>query len=137
MIMAMNECPGAVSVFPAFTGDIDSPSHKMHAVSEGHYKRVEWGGPDGLWRTDWLKSHIDYKLKYGWGMDFELGYLARQDGFTQWVNNSVTVELLEHNGYPKRRKISLEDANRKASENMNVILSGKYGDWMSLFGIKL
>jgi hypothetical protein len=136
MLSGFEGHPEIVAIFPALSGDIKSPTHTIYRQSDEHFSQVPIGAFDGMWRTDWLKSHLDHAFT-SWGVDIDLGYKARREGLTMWVNNHVVTELVERKGYPERRHVSEEQNNRDESERMNRILSQNYGDnWWDIMEIR-
>ena len=129
--------PEAVTVSPAWLGDLTAKTHKVFAPSVEHYRENVMCSPAAMWRTNFLRDNLNHNLIYGWGADLELGYIAKQAGFTLWVNNRVGIDISEHAGYSDgRRNETLDEVNKKASQNMEEVLSDKYGkDWKGLLGL--
>jgi hypothetical protein len=120
-----------VSVSPAFRAGAKAPTHKIYNQRPEHFHQIPIGGFDGMWRTQWLKDHLDHRFT-SWGHDIDLGFQAHTEGKIILVDNYVTCEIVERKGYPERRRVSEEENNRVENERMNSILSEKYGaDWRS------
>jgi len=89
-----------------------------------------------LWRADWFNSigRFDRRLEYGWGVDLETCYLARKQGKSLWVHDGVLIHKETDIGYTLGRMgMSAEDRRRRAADNMNKVLTRKYGpDWRKM-----
>jgi hypothetical protein len=86
-----------------------------------------------LYRADWFDGigRFDPALIYGWGIDLETCYKARQDGRTLWVHEGASMKKVTDIGYTMKRMNMTAEARRfLASRNMDQVLSTKYGkDW--------
>jgi len=127
----------AISVSPAWVGELTSPTHKAFAQTDESYHKSQLCSPAAMWRTEFIKSNLDPRLIYGWGSEFDLGYIAKQQGYSHYINDRVTVKIKEHNGYADgRRAEELSAINEKASRNMDEVLTEKYGvAWKELLGL--
>ena len=84
-----------------------------------------------LYRADWFDSigRFDPNFKYGWGIDLETCYKARQQDKSLWIDERVKVQKITDIGYTMDRMNMSADRRRYlASVNMNAVMTEKYGD---------
>jgi len=125
------DTPGAVGVHPALSPDSTTTWEHLKTRGTGAPRRT-WMIDNimSLWRASWFNKigRFDSGLKYGWGIDLETCYLARQQGYSLWVHERVTVKKITDIGYTMNRmNMSAQERRVLASANMNAILSQKYG----------
>lgn len=137
MVEKLNNDPQAVGVHNALT--TDSTTAWKHLKTRGGIGcRQTWmiDNISSLYRADWFDSigRFDPRLRYGWGIDLETCYKARQQGRTLWVCEDAKVKKVTDIGYTMQRmNMTAEDRRVKARNNMNAILSIKYGQsWQDL-----
>jgi hypothetical protein len=123
--------PTAVGVHPALTRDSTTAWDHLRARG-GAAPRPTWMIDNicALYRADWFDAigGFDPRLTYAWGVDLETGYLARRAGRTLWVHEGVQVKKVTDIGYRMNRmNMSAADRQRKASDQMRAVLSGRYG----------
>lgn len=126
--------PQAVGVHPALTRD--STTAWGHLITRGGSQpRQTWmiDNIASLYRASWFNAigRFDPSMIYGWGVDLETCYFARQQGYTLWVHEGVKVKKVTNIGYSMKRMNMTADARSfLASRNMDQVLSMKYGpDW--------
>jgi hypothetical protein len=89
-----------------------------------------------LYRAEWFDSigWFDPNLIYGWGVDLETCYLARQEERTLWVCEDAKVKKVTDIGYTMdRMNMTADDRRVRARENMMKVFEDKYGeDWRDL-----
>ena len=125
----------AVGVHPALTEDSTSAwKHLFHRNGPTLPRRV-WmiDNIASLWRADWFDKvgGFDPELKYGWGVDLELSYKAREQGRSLYVHEGSQVKKITDVGYAMdRMNMSAEERRILAGNNMDETLACKYGpDW--------
>ena len=123
--------PSAVGIHPALTKD--STTSWQHLVTrEKQEPRETWmiDNIASLYRADWFDSigRFDRSLIYGWGIDLETCWKARQDDRTLWVDERVRVKKVTDIGYKMDRMNMTANTRRlKAGTNMCEVLYRKYG----------
>ena len=124
----------AVGIHPALTQD--STTAWRHLISRGGDRpRKTWmiDNIASLYRADWFESigRFDAKLTYGWGIDLETCYKARQADKSLWVDERVHIKKVTDIGYAMRRmNMGAQQRRYLASRNMNQVFLEKYGlDW--------
>lgn len=137
MAVFLNQNPNAVGIHPALT--TDSTTRWSHMKSRGGvaprqvpmidnicalYRRSWWDGVGGF----------DSRFVYGWGPDLELGYIARQQARSLWIDEHTWVRKITNIGYKMNRmRMSAEDRVLNASSNMDRVMTLKYGSgWKKL-----
>ncbi len=131
MVQKLLEDENAVGVHASLTKD--STTAWEHLKSRGSETYRETWFIDNicsLYRADWFNSigRFDSKLTFAWGIDLETGYIARKQGRTLWVDESIEVKKVTNIGYKmERMNMSREDRTSLARENMDKILNIKYG----------
>jgi hypothetical protein len=89
-----------------------------------------------LWRADWFDGlgRFDPKLRYGWGVDLETCFRAREEDYKLYVHEGVKVKKVTDIGYTMdRMNMTAPERREKAYKNMEERLSLKYGGkWWSL-----
>lgn len=128
--------PTAVGIHPALTEDSTTAWQHMikrtPQVQSGCACRRTWmiDNIASLWRAEWFDQvgGFDPALVYGWGIDLETCYKARQAGRSLWIHEGCQVKKVTDIGYTMgRMKMSAEERTRLASENMGEVLLEKYG----------
>jgi hypothetical protein len=130
MVKLLLDVPNAVGVHPALTPD--STTAWTHIKTRSLPSRRTWmiDNIASLYRADWLRSigYFDPELIYGWGIDLETCYLARKQGRSLWIDERVRVKKITDIGYTMgRMNMAAQERQDKATENMNTVLSGRYG----------
>lgn len=128
----------AVGVHPSLTAD--STTAWEHLKTTGTNKiRKTWmiDNIASMYRADWFDSvgRFDPELIYGWGIDIETCWKAREQNRTLWIDERIHVKKITDIGYKMKRMNMSADKRRKlAGDNMRDVLSRKYGDnwWMKL-----
>jgi len=132
MVQLLKVHPEAVGVHPALT--IDSTTAWKHLVTRwGFCPRRTWmiDNIASLYRADWFDSigRFDPNFKYGWGIDLETCYKARQQDKSLWIDERVKLQKITDIGYTMdRMNMSAERRRFLASVNMNAVMTKKYGD---------
>ena len=123
--------PDLVGVHPALTED--STTHWEHLKHRnGNVTRQTWmiDNIASLWRADWFDANggFDPELRYGWGIDFELSYKAREQERLLWVHEGVEIRKVTDIGYSMdRMNMTADERVGLASANMADVLSRRYG----------
>ena len=123
--------PDAVGVHPALTAD--STTHWMHLLARAaNCPRQTWmiDNIASLYRADWFDEigWFDPCLIYAWGIDLETCWLARRGNRTLWVDERARVKKVTDIGYKlNRMRMTADERQVKATENMHQVLSAKYG----------
>jgi GT2 family glycosyltransferase len=123
--------PSAVGIHPALTQD--STTSWQHMIDRGKGEPRETWFIDNiasLYRADWFNriGRFDHNLIYGWGIDLETCWKAREQGCTLWIDERVKVKKVTDIGYSMNRmNMKAEERRVKAGSNMNNILSKRYG----------
>lgn len=136
LIELLEEHPRAVGVSPALTADSTTAWGQMRA--RGGEPRQTWMIDNicALWRADWFnrQGRFDPALIYGWGIDLETCYKARKKNKTVWIDERVQVRKISDIGYAMgRMNMQAETRQQLATQNMNAVLSERYGpDWYNL-----
>lgn len=124
----------SVGVHPALTEDSTSAWDHLFDRGEGLPRRV-WmiDNIASLWRAEWFDQEggFDPDLKYGWGIDLELSWKAREQGRSLYAHEGVQVKKVTDIGYAMdRMNMSAEERGKLAGTNMGQVLAKKYGlDW--------
>jgi len=131
MVVALLKCPELVGIHPALTQDSTTAWNHLKARGGDGVRRT-WmiDNIASLWRADWFEANggFDPDLKYGWGIDLELSYKARQQNKWMWIHEGVRVEKVTNIGYTMNRMgMSADERVRLAGANMAEVLSTKYG----------
>ena len=134
MAQFLLDAPNAVGIHPALTPD--STTSWTHLIARGgDYPRRTWmiDNIASLYRADWFNSigRFDPDLIYGWGIDLETCWKARQQGRSLWVHEGSWVKKITDIGYQMgRMNMSAETRRQVAGNNMAEVLSARYGpDW--------
>ena len=134
MVQFLKQHPEAVGIHPALTKD--STTAWKHLITRwGFYPRRTWmiDNIASLYRADWFDSigRFDPDFLYGWGIDLETCYIARQQGKSLWIDERVRVQKITDIGYKMDRMNMTADRRRfLAGANMNSVMENKYGnDW--------
>lgn len=137
MLDLLRRDPSAVGVHPAVDADVIAWKHLLPRGNGIPRKAWMIDNIASLYRADWFDGigRFDPALTYAWGIDLEAGYLARKQGRTLWVDERVTVKKVTDIGYKMQRMgMSAEERRVKAEENMERVLSAKYGPgWRNAF----
>lgn len=128
----------AVGVHPALT--VDSTTAWNHLITKtGKGIRKTWmiDNIASVYRADWFDSvgRFDAELIYGWGIDLETCWKAREQGRTLWINEDVRVKKITDIGYQMdRMNMTAKSRRQLASDNMRDMLSKKYGEawWLKM-----
>jgi hypothetical protein len=123
--------PSAVGVHPSLSRD--TTTSWDHLITRGGWEPRETWMIDNiasLYRSDWFDrlGRFDRNLIYGWGIDLETCWKARQQNCTLWVDERVRMKKVTDIGYAMNR-MNMTDGERKvkAGSNMCDILSKRYG----------
>jgi hypothetical protein len=124
--------PEAVGVHPALTAD--STTAWTHLLSRNGKlaPRRTWmiDNIASLWRADWFDENdrFDPDLKYGWGIDLETSFKARQQDRSLWVDERSWIKKVTNIGYDmERMNMGAKEREQLAGANMAEVLSGRYG----------
>ena len=128
--------PQAVGVHPALTED-STTAWKHLLARGGDQPRRTWmiDNIASLWRAEWFNAQggFDPELRYGWGIDLETCWKARQQEKTLWVHEGCWVKKVTDIGYTMgRMNMTAAERVRLAGENMDHVLRCRYGkswDW--------
>jgi GT2 family glycosyltransferase len=137
MVAKLKNDDQAVGVHNALT--TDSTTAWKHLITRGGIGcRQTWmlDNISSLYRAEWFDGigRFDPELIYGWGVDLETCYIARQQERTLWVCEDAKVKKITDVGYRlERMNMDSEERKRLARINMRDILSRKYGEnWSDL-----
>jgi hypothetical protein len=131
MVAKLQNDDQAVGVHNALT--TDSTTAWTHLKTRGGIGcRETWmiDNLSSLYRAEWFDSigRFDPDLTYGWGIDLETSYTARQQGRTLWICEDARVKKTTDIGYSmKRMNMSAERRRELAGQNMVDVLNRKYG----------
>ena len=123
-----------VGVHPALTEDSTS-AWKHLFKRDGDLPRRVWmiDNIASLWRRAWFDKvgGFDPEMKYGWGIDLELSWKAREQGRALYVHEDCQVKKVTDIGYAmERMNMSADERGQLAGANMDQVLEKKYGeDW--------
>ena len=124
-----------VGIHPALTdGSTTAWGHLKVRVTD-EFPRRTWmiDNIAALWRADWFDEigWFDPEMIYGWGVDLETCYRAREQGKKLAVDDCSVVEKITDIGYTmERMNMTATDRRVFARANMTEVLSRKYGpDW--------
>lgn len=139
MLWYMREDEIVVGVHPALTEDSTTAWEHLRTRNKdlGLFRKT-WmiDNIASLYRADWFDKigRFDSNLKYAWGIDLETSYIARKQGKSLYVADHLTIKKVTNIGYTMdRMNMSAEDRERKARQNMEIVLSEKYGDdWWNI-----
>lgn len=136
-IMAQNlkDNKDAVVVIPALSKDSDI--YWEHLKNRGSKDlRRTWfiDNIAPLWRADWLdrNGRVNKDLIYAYGVDLEMCWKARKQNKSILINESIEIKKDTNIGYlMNRMNMTLKDRERLGLENVEKIMSKKYGeDWI-------
>ena len=123
-----------VGFHPALTND--STSAWKHLIKRnGNLPRRVWmiDNIASLWRADWFDrvGGFDPELSFGWGIDLELSWKAREQDRALYVHDGLQVKKVTDIGYTmERMNMSADERRQLAGANMDQVLERKYGpDW--------
>ncbi len=128
----------AVGVHPALTADSTTAwTHLITTGTSGIRRTWMIDNIASMYRADWFDSvgRFDPELIYGWGIDIETCWKAREQNRTLWIDERIHVKKITDIGYKMKRMNMSADKRRKlAGDNMRDVLSRKYGDnwWMKM-----
>lgn len=132
MIQKLLEDDNAIGVHASLTED--STTYWGHLKNRGtkeHYRQTFFiDNICSLYRADWFNSigRFDKDLTYAWGIDVETCFLARKQGRTIWIDESIQVRKETNVGYKmKRMNMTSNERERLAQKNMDLVLGKKYG----------
>lgn len=134
MVEQLNRDDNAVGVHNALTSD--STTAWKHLITDGTngYRRT-WmiDNISSLYRADWFDEigGFDPALIYGWGIDLETSYKAREQHRGLWICEDAKIKKVTNIGYTMNRMgMSASERVKLASDNMRDVLETKYGsDW--------
>lgn len=132
MVEKLNNDDNAVGVHNALT--VDSTTAWEHLKTRGGKGcRQTWmiDNISSLYRAVWFdyNGQFDHHMIYGWGIDLEMSYKAREQNRGLWVCEDSKVKKVTDIGYSMNRmNMSAIDRRKLAGENMREILQEKYGD---------
>lgn len=132
MVQKLIEDENAVAVHASLTQDSTTYwEHLKNRNSDQHFRQTFMiDNICSMFRADWFNSigRFDERLIYAQGIDIETSYLAREQKRTLWCDESIQVKKISNIGYKmKRMKMSSNDRQKLAKENMISILEEKYG----------
>lgn len=124
--------PDAVGIHPALTEDSTTAWKHLITRNGSNKPRRTWmiDNIASLWRADWfdLNGRFDPELKYGWGIDLEECFKARQQDKSIWVDETVHIKKVTDIGYSMgRMNMGARQRELLAGQNMADILSKRYG----------
>jgi len=128
----------AVGVHPALTADSTTAwNHLITTGKSGIRKTWMIDNIASMYMADWFDDigRFDPDLIYGWGIDLETSWKAREQRRTLWINEDVYVKKITDIGYDMNRmNMSAQKRRQVASDNMRDVLSRKYGDlwWLKM-----
>lgn len=131
MAELLTDDPNAVGVHPALTKD--STSAWVHLIERGgDQPRRTWmiDNIASLYRANWFESigRFDPELRYGWGIDLETSWTAREAGRSLWVHEGARVKKVTNIGYDMNRmRMTAGEREQAAGANMEQVLGGRYG----------
>lgn len=140
MVQKLKEDKGAVGVHNALTED--STTAWKHLLTRGGTGcRRTWmiDNISSLYRAQWFDSigMLDPRFTYGWGIDLETCYKARQQGRSLWICEDAKVKKVTDIGYAmERMNMGADDRRKLASDNMAEVMTLKHGDdwYYKMFG---
>jgi hypothetical protein len=134
LVKTLRKKKNAVGVHSALSKD--STTYWEHLKNRGTKKlRRTWfiDNIASMYRADWFNKigRFNKNLIYAHGIDIETGYLARKQGKSIWIDETIEVEKITDIGYKMNRmNMSAEERRKLAWENTVEVLSKKYGpDW--------
>lgn len=133
--------PEAVGVHPALTED--STTAWKHLITRGGagFRRT-WmiDNIASLYRAAWFDEigGFDPALVYAWGIDLETCWKARKDGRSLWICEDAKIKKVTNIGYAMNRmKMTAEERGQQAGDNMDAVLTAKYGrKWRKQFELE-
>jgi len=135
MVEQLKRDSNAVGVHNALTSD--STTAWKHLITDGtNGYRQTWmiDNISSLYRADWFNEigRFDPSLIYGWGIDLETCYKARQQHRGLYICEVAKIKKVTNIGYTMDRMgMSASDRVKLASDNMRDVLEAKYGsDWL-------
>jgi len=140
----MDRNPNTVGVHPALSEDSTTAwDHlKVRDLTENFRKTWMIDNIFSIYRASWFDSigGFDTDLVYAWGIDLETCFLARQQGRDLYIYQPACVKKETDIAYNMNRmNMTAPERSSKAAENMETILSKKYGsNWfyqMTLIGV--
>jgi hypothetical protein len=132
MAELLEEDENAVGVHAALT--LDSTTSWMHLLTRGGTgPRRTWfiDNVFSMYRAEWFDSigWFDPDMRYAWGVDLETCWHARLQKRGLYVHEGVRIRKITDIGYTMNRmNMSADDRRHKAGQNMEIVLSQKYGD---------
>ena len=123
-----------VGVHPVLTEESTS-AWKHLFKRNGNLPRRVWmiDNIASLWRAEWFDQvgGFDPELSYGWGIDLELSYKAREQSRALYVHEDCPVKKVTDIGYSMdRMNMSADERRQLAGANMDQVLECKYGaEW--------
>ncbi len=125
--------PNTAAVHPALTRDSTTAWKHMIARDTGLRRTWMIDNIASLWRVRDFEAlgGWDPDLKYGWGIDLEMCWKARQAEKWLWIHEGCQVKKTTDIGYSmERMNMSAEERTKLAGANMDQTLEKKYGpDW--------
>ena len=127
------DAPETAGVHPALTEDSTTAWEHMKTRDTGRRRTWMIDNIASLWRADFYEQQggFDPAMKYGWGIDLEMSWKARQANRWLWIHEGVKVKKVTDIAYSMdRMNMSAEERVRLAGANMDQVLESKYGpDW--------
>lgn len=123
--------PSAVGIHPSLTKDTTTSWDHL-ITRDGYEPRETWmiDNIASLYRASWFdrNGRFDRSMVYGWGIDLETCWRARDQNRTLWVDERVRMKKVTDIGYAMNR-MNMTDGERKvkAGQNMCDVLSKRYG----------
>ncbi len=137
MMKYLIENKNAVGIHPSLSKS--STTYWKHLINRGKaHPRKTWmiDNIASIFKANWFDSigGFDKRMIYAWGIDLEVSYISRKQGKDIYVDDRVEVTKITNIGYKMNRMNMLaEDRVKLASDNMEEILTMKYGkDYMKI-----
>ncbi len=136
MIRKLIEDANAVGVHASLTKNSTTGwTHLIHRERYRGFRQTHFiDNICSLYRADWFNSigRFDKNLVFAWGIDLETGYTARKQKRTLWIDEDIQVSKETNIGYKMNRmNMKATERSKLAKENMDNILSAKYGKTIS------
>lgn len=121
----------AVGVHPSLIRDSTTSWKQLIDHETGGPREVSFiDSVFGMYRADWFNSigRYDPELTYCHGTDLETCYIARKQGRSLWVLDSIHVKKISDIGYVMGRMgMTAEQRRINARAEMNRVLKPRYG----------
>lgn len=137
---ALRSYKDAVSITPGYTGEVIDKTNRVNlAIENSVVHESPLVGVYSMFDAEWLDSigWFDERLKSTFGTDFETSYYAKQQGKKMLVHDLARVKVSKGPVYKLGRAgIDLDTYQKQCIEEMNTIMSLKYGDnWRLVLGV--